>query len=242
MAKTNSLFSENKNVLADAIYEQLKERIMEQVFQAGERLNIDALAADLKVSPTPIREALARLAAERMVTVEAYKGYAINQPLNARQVADLMHVRRLIEIDAVRLAAQRILLPELIMLEKNLSQETAINGGSWASGYKGFNQLDQTFHEGLIAAADNPYLLEGYRSLNIHVQLARFHPYFEDVDQCDTCNEHTAILDALKNHDPERAVQAIETHLHNTEIRIFGLQNSLKPSQNQTLSDALHTR
>jgi len=116
---------ENKNVLADSIYDQLKARIMDLVFQPGSRLNIDALAGELNVSPTPIREALARLAAERLVTFEAFKGYSVNQPLTPRQVADLMHVRRLIETDAIRLAARRIQMPELVMLEKVLAAGAA---------------------------------------------------------------------------------------------------------------------
>ena len=237
--------SDNKNVLADSIYEQLKERIMEQVFQPGSRLNIDALASELNVSPTPIRESLARLAAERLVTFEAYKGYSVNLPLLPRQVADLMHVRSLIEVDAVRLAAQRIMLPELMLLEKNLNQEAYNSGGSWAAGYKGFNQLDKKFHEMLITAADNPFLLDAYLSLNIHVQLGRFHPYFEDVDRCDTCNEHQAIFTALKNRDSEAAAQAVHSHLHNTEVRVFGFQRqpvSKLTDQKDSISAALESR
>jgi DNA-binding GntR family transcriptional regulator len=233
---------ETKKVLAEAIYQRIKEQIMDQAFQPGTRLNIDALALELNVSPTPVRESLARLAAERLVTFESFKGYSVNQPLNSRQIADLMHVRRLIELDAVQKAAQRILFHELMLLEENLSQEGHSCSGSWGSGYQSFNQLDQMFHEIVVTAADNPYLLDAYKSLNIHILLARFHPYFEDGDQCDTCNEHIAILEALKNHDPRAAVQAIENHLHNTEIRIFGFQNNARagmPNTQKSLYEAL---
>jgi len=217
---------ENKNVLADSIYEQLKERIMELVFDPGSRLNIDSLAGELNVSPTPIREALARLAAERLVAFEPFKGYSVNQPLTPRQVADLMHVRRLIEVDAVRLAARRIQMPELVMLEKVLTAGRYNQAGSWSAGYRGFNLLDQAFHEALIAAADNPFLLETYHSLNVHVQLARFHPFFDNNDQCDTCDEHGEIFQTISAHDAEGAVRAVEAHLHKTEIRIFQFQDS----------------
>lgn len=70
--------TEHKTVLADTVYESLKARIMEQVYAPCERLNIDALALKLGVSPTPVREALARLAAERLVTFEAFKGYRVS--------------------------------------------------------------------------------------------------------------------------------------------------------------------
>jgi DNA-binding GntR family transcriptional regulator len=218
--------AENKNVLADSLYEQIKERIMELEFEPGSHLNIDALAGELNVSPTPIREALARLAAERLVTFEPFKGYSVNQPLTPRQVADLMHVRRLIELDAVRLAARRILMPELVMLEKILTASQYNQAGSWSAGYRGFNQLDRAFHEALITAADNPFLLEVYNSLNVHVQLARFHPFYDDTDQSNTCDEHSSIFQALRDHDSEGAVQAVEAHLHQAEMRIFQFQDS----------------
>ena len=86
--------------------------------------------------------------------------------------------------------------------------------------------LDQKFHETVVAAADNPFLLESYRFLNIHVQLGRFHPFFNEPAQCDTCDEHAALYQALTNHNPDAAVQAIEAHLQKTEVRVFGLQDT----------------
>jgi DNA-binding GntR family transcriptional regulator len=117
--------SEDKNALASSVYEQLKGRIMYQSFKPEARLNIDALALDLVVSPTPVREALARLAAERLVTFEPFKGYSVNPLLSPRQVADLMHVRRLIEIDAVRLACVRFTRSDSMALEKLLAESKA---------------------------------------------------------------------------------------------------------------------
>ena len=70
--------NDEKTVLASTVYDALKERIMDQVYLPGERLNIDGLAADLNLSPTPVREALVRLAAERLVTFESFKGYRVS--------------------------------------------------------------------------------------------------------------------------------------------------------------------
>lgn len=217
--------SENsdKRVLAAPVYDALKAQIMDQVFQPGARLNIDALAAELEVSPTPVREALARLAAERLVTFESFKGYSVTPLLTPRQVADLMHVRRLLEVEAARLAAARILIPDLMTMEKILKEMETGSTGSWSSGYSYFSQLDQRFHETLMKASDNPFLLDAHRALNIHVQLARFYQDFTGSDQCDTCAEHHALYQALSEHDPEAAAKAVDTHLKATEVRVFGL-------------------
>jgi DNA-binding GntR family transcriptional regulator len=185
------------------------------------------LAIDLAVSPTPIREALARLAAERLITFEAYKGYRVSPLLTLEQVHDLMHTRRLLEVDGARLAARHIMLPDLITVERILqrildeSAHTVV--GSWSHGYRQFNQLDKEFHELMLTAADNQFLLAAHRSLNIHIELGRFYQVFQELDQQQTCVEHAAIFHALKAHDPEAAAAAVESHLHNTEDRIFRL-------------------
>jgi DNA-binding GntR family transcriptional regulator len=216
-----------KTVLATSVYDQLKERIMDQHYPPGERLNIDAIAVDLSVSPTPIREAMARLAAERLITFEAYKGYRVSPLLTLEQVVDLMHARRLIEVDGAHLAARHIMLPDLITVEKImqriLDESAHTDVGSWSHGYRQFNQLDKEFHELILTAADNQFLLTAYRSLNIHIELGRFYQVFQELDQRQTCIEHDAIFQALRAHNSEAAAAAVEAHLHATEDRIFRL-------------------
>jgi DNA-binding GntR family transcriptional regulator len=218
---------DQKTVLASSVYERLKERVMDQVYPPGERLNMDALAVDLAVSPTPIREALARLAAERLITFEAYKGYRVSPLLTLEQVHDLMHARRLIEVDGARLAARHIMLPDLITVERImqriLDESAHTEVGSWSHGYRRFNQLDKEFHELILAAAGNQFLLAAHRSLNVHIELGRFYQVFQEMDQQRTCVEHAAIFQALKAHDPDGAAAAVEAHLRNTEDRIFRL-------------------
>ena len=198
-----------------------KELVVDQVVPPGARLNIDNMAADLRVSPTPVREALARLSAERLVTFEPFKGYRVSPLLTAAQVIDLMHVRQLLEVDAARLAARRIRLPDLITVEKNLHASLEAGVGSWSHGYRQFSQLDQIFHETLMAAADNRFLLEAYRSLNVHMEFGRFYTDFAELDHHETCAEHDAIYQALRAHDADAAVLAVETHLHATQARIL---------------------
>lgn len=213
--------TDEKTVLASAVYGTLKERIMDQAYPPGERLNIDAVALDLNLSPTPVREALARLAAERLVTFAPFKGYRVSPLLTLEQVVDLMHVRRLLEVDAARLAARRIRLPDLLAMERILQDSEHSEVGSWSHGYQQFNQLDQRFHALLLNAAGNHFLLLAHRSLNIHVELGRFYRVFGTVDQEQTCIEHKAIAQGLRQHDPDRAVAAVEAHLNATERRIL---------------------
>lgn len=219
--------TEHKTVLADTVYDALKARIMEQVYAPCERLTIDALALELGVSPTPVREALARLAAERLVAFEAFKGYRVSALLTATQIAHLMHVRRLIEIEAARLAATSMLVGDLIaverLLQRILDESARLEVSSWSHGYRQFNQLDQQFHETIVGAAGNAFLATAYRSLNVHVELGRFYRVFGPIEQTQTCEEHAAIVQALRSRQPDRAAAAVERHLHATEERVFRL-------------------
>ena len=63
-------------VLGDQVYEAIKERILDQAYAPGQKLNIDGLVRELKVSSTPIREALTRLVAEGLVSAAPFVGFA----------------------------------------------------------------------------------------------------------------------------------------------------------------------
>lgn len=233
--------NDDKTVLASAVYDTLKERIMDQVYPPGERINIDAIAADLSLSPTPVREALARLGAERLVTFAAFKGYRVSPLLTLEQVFDLMHVRRLLEVDAARLAARRIRPLDLLAMDGVLQASAHSEVGSWSHGYREFSQLDQRFHELLLTAAANRFLLQAYQALNVHIELGRFYQVFVELDQEQTCKEHKAIVDALRQYDADLAVKAVETHLTATERRIvhfFDRYHSTQSSNGKRSSQA----
>jgi DNA-binding GntR family transcriptional regulator len=208
-----------RTVLADSVYEALKERIMDRGLPPGARLNIDGLAAEHGVSPTPVREALARLSAEGLVHSEAFKGYAVMPLLTPRRFAHLMQVRRLIEADAARHAATRIILAQLRAMERALEDLAASRPEARFTSFRVYLRHDQTFHELLIGAADNDVLLETFRSLNVHAQLARLYHDRGEVSGASTAAEHAAILQALEARDPDAAARAVVAHLDASERR-----------------------
>ncbi len=207
-----------RQVLAVKVYDTLKERIMDYEFAPDNRLNIDSLAAEMKISQTPIREALSRLNAEGLVDFASYKGYTVRPPLSARELADFLHVRKLLEVDAVRLAAPRASLFDLNLLAHLLEEMRAIRPSPKFREYRVFNGLDQQFHEAIVAMAANPFLLRTYQSLNVHLHLARYHGS-RATDLSYTLDEHQAICAALKRGDGEAAVQALSAHIDNAYLR-----------------------
>lgn len=212
-----------RQVLAVKVYEILKERIMDNEFVADNRLNIDALAAEMKVSQTPIREALSRLTAEGLIDFTSYKGYTVRNPLSARELADFLHVRKLLETDAARLAAPRVSLFDLNIIVKILHEMQDIRPSPKFREYGAFNQLDQRFHEGIVSMSGNQFLVQTYLSLNVHVHLARYYRARE-TDLTYTMNEHQAIYEALKRHDGEAAALALTEHIDNAYLRSINIE------------------
>lgn len=138
--------NDEKTVLASTVYDALK-RIMD--LKSTGRAPEHRWPGSRPEPDTRARRWV-RLAAERLVTFESFKGFRVYPPLISEQVVDLMHVRRLLEVDVAQLTARRIRAP-------TLAHGTAAQGERplryWllGHGYRQFNQLDQKFHELLIA-------------------------------------------------------------------------------------------
>jgi DNA-binding GntR family transcriptional regulator len=215
-----------RTVLATPVYEALKERIMDQGLVPGSRLNIEALADQLGTSPTPVREALARLAAERLVRFAPFKGYSVMPLLDQRQLANLMHVRRLLEVDAARLAAPRIILADLRIMEREHDAMSSDQPKPVFDAYRDYNQHDGVFHETMISATGNDVLLETYHTLQVHTLLARLYHDRGEIDYRESMKEHAAILEALQKRDAELAGDAVRRHIDGVEQRLGAILES----------------
>src|SRR2546430_16452429 len=86
-----------RQILSDSVYEAVKELVMDQHIEPGARVNIDQLARDLRVSPTPVREALARLEVGGPGIKEPLRGYSVAPHLDAAAFEQLFEVRAVIE-------------------------------------------------------------------------------------------------------------------------------------------------
>lgn len=97
-----------QSVLSDEIYEVIKAKIFDHGIAPGQRVNIDALALQLKVSHTPIRESLARLESDGLILKEPLKGYSATNLLTMKEFNDLFEFRLLVEPWSAQRAAQLI--------------------------------------------------------------------------------------------------------------------------------------
>lgn len=218
-----SHFLPARRALADDVYEAVLVLLMDQVIEPGARASIDGIARQLDVSPTPVREALARLESEGLVVKRALKGYTAAPLLDAEGLRKLFDMRRLLEPPAAGLAVERM-TPEVLERLERLSAEMAASGAASLSGedhftdYRDFANQDAEFHRVIAEHAGNELLADAIIRLRSHMHLYRL--YFEHGIAEETSGEHADVLAALRAGDAEAAQRAMLEHISHSYSRI----------------------
>lgn len=216
--------------LAAIAYEALTEAIFDRQIKPGERLRIDALAAWLEMSITPVREALARTTAVGLTRQDANRGYTVAPVLDATQFHQLYAARRAIESAAVRGAGETPAAwvddlggDALGPLRALLSDMAGAGRGASYSDYSRFSRLDHELHLRLIRLGGNPFLVTAFESLNFHLHMSRLYAGAGVTDYHEAHAEHTAIIDALDRRDGPALWRSCETHMLGAETRLASL-------------------
>lgn len=206
--------------LVDVTYEEVQKRIINGALGVGERIVIDALAREFGTSLIPIREALARLHAERLVSFEPNKGYRVAAPPDLSELAQLFDARLMLETGALRHSSPAGLSGAINELER-------INGliangryGRSFDGYIEFVKLNAQFHLTIVKLCANPFILDAYDRLGYHQRIlqtlnGRGVP---DIDQI--VIEHEAIIAALVSGSIEQACKALAVHILDAAERL----------------------
>jgi DNA-binding GntR family transcriptional regulator len=208
-------------VLGDQVYEAIKERILDQAYAPGEKLNIDGLVREFKVSSTPIREALTRLVAEGLVSAAPFLGFATAALPDRRYYEDLYAFRRLIEPWAAAEAARRPLKPEILKtLREAVNTMMADPPSRHYQSHRAFTEADDLFHETIMAATGNSVALKSFEDLHFHLHISRLY-ISREQDVVVIHAEHVRIVDAIEAGDPDAAAAAMRQHINGSYERLI---------------------
>ena len=191
-------------------YAKLLAAIRNGGFAPGDRLRETDVATRLKLSRTPVREALRRLEAEGIVEHRPRLGAIIRQ-LSHGELVELYEMRSVLERTAAEMAAKHASPAEIAAL-RDLNTTLASSDPAEAAA------LNQDFHRGIYLATRNRFLMDAARALNNALMLLGPTTLDDQARIAEVSAQHTAILDAIAAGEVEHAGKAAETHLQTSLI------------------------
>lgn len=225
-AAAQSLDPIRAKTLPDDVYDALVDMLTWGTLKPGASLSIDGLAQSLGVSPTPVREALARLESTGLVRRAARRGYRVAPLMSQAQMSELADARLVLETGAMERAMHHVeeLLPDL---EKAFRNHERSAGKLLKPGNEETHQYlrqyfedDWSFHEAILQHCGNRYIAQAVDSLSFRVHRMRQTIGAGSTDAAVAVSEHRAILEAVRRHDAAAAVEQVRIHLSNLETRV----------------------
>jgi DNA-binding GntR family transcriptional regulator len=202
--------------LVDRVYEQIKAAIQDGRIKPGQRLVQDALARQLGISRSPVREAIVRLGQEGFIHLEPHRG-AVVRPVTDREMDQIYQVRQLLEPFAAAEAATHATDEEIERLaavqREAESQRDALNPADifWVNG---------EFHRILVAPCRNEVLVGLLASLwERQVTFNAFAVYSEQSGATEhMLREHQAILEAFRDRRSEKVRTLVDYHIRDARM------------------------
>jgi DNA-binding GntR family transcriptional regulator len=196
--------------LREQVADALRAALVAGELQPGRVYSVPVLAARFEVSATPVREALLDLAKEGLVCAVPNKGYRVVE-LSASELDEVMQLRLLLEVPAVRAAAERITTAQIEAL-RPLAREIA--DAHAAGDLLRHLEADRRFHLEVLAVAGNARLVALVDQLRALSRLYGLRDPGRDVGA--SMHEHSELLDLLAEGHAEEAADLMARHIGHT--------------------------
>jgi DNA-binding GntR family transcriptional regulator len=195
--------------LRDQALRVIRARIISGAMRPGELYALGATANELGVSVTPVREAVLELARERLVELARNRGFRVRE-MSEHELNEIVEFRKIVEVGAVRLVAERNLLSQATDLrELARATEKYAAAGDWV----GFLDSDRDFHLGIMGHLGNDRLLQVAGSLRDQSRLYGLDHVAGSESLIQSTHEHAALLDAIIAGHADEAGAIMDRHL-----------------------------
>ncbi|MDR3370285.1 GntR family transcriptional regulator [Rhodoferax sp.] len=202
------------------IYERMVATILDHRLPPGTKLIEDRLATAFGVSRTRIRPVLVRLANEQIVTLTPNRGATVAQPTEA-EAREVFEVRRMIESTLITRFVTKASADDIAVLSQCIAQEEKARQ---AGDMRRAIRLSGDFHLHIANTAQHQTLGRILRELVSRTSLilmtygTNVHPQY-DASRCG-CQEHRALLDAIRLRDAREAARLMGEHLAQLESQL----------------------
>ncbi|WP_134494533.1 GntR family transcriptional regulator [Microvirga pakistanensis] len=193
--------------LSESVFRSLCHALRAGIYRPGDRLREEEVAQRLKVSRTPVREALGRLMAKGLVEPAGGRGLIVRS-LDMAEVLELYAMREILEGAAARLAAQHASPPEIDAL-RDLEQsfEAHLDDATEMA------RLNRVLHDTIVRAARNRYLDIALQELQDGISLLGPTTFSVGGRPSTAAEEHRALIEAIAARDADRAERLARSHI-----------------------------
>lgn len=207
--------------LKNYILKEVRERIVDGRYTAGQRLSENTLARELETSRAPVRDALMTLRSEGLVQVYPQRGTFVFNPTPHESQA-LCEVSGVYEVGALMLAMEHNHDQLCILLKEKMQLgEMALHHNDMAQ----WAQADRLFHETIIELSGNSFLADAYRAIGSRIATMVYRMPASSERIASSLAQHRKILSMICQGDISKAAEL----LRNNNIAVAHLTNPQEP-------------
>lgn len=205
--------------------------MVECALEPGAVLSDRQLAERLRASRTPVRDALRQPESTGQVERRGRVGWPVTR-VDVRDVEELFELRCLLE----RAGLSRITAWEDTRLRRFVTLFDEFSTPMGAEDIARYLQVDDEFHETIVAAAENRRLTRGYRSLSQELDRFRHFTSYRYEGRLDhSLSEDRAVCSALGRRDAQGATEALVAHILSARTKLVAVvQESVDPSDSRS--------
>jgi GntR family transcriptional regulator, rspAB operon transcriptional repressor len=198
-----------KRTISDQVYDHVKHLILSGVYEAGEKIPELKIADQFKVSRTPVREALRKLAEYGLITLRP-RSYAFVATIDKKEARDISMVRLCLEKLAFRVFAE-IATKENYQLIRDIVKKCkqANQSGDHAMAH----EYDSQLHLTIAKMTGNGELYEMLHMLDAKLQLVRLKQHLPTENLSFYFDQHATLVDLLEKHDLVTLDSTLERHI-----------------------------
>jgi GntR family transcriptional regulator, carbon starvation induced regulator len=233
--QTRDAPTEAAKTLGEEVYRLLRRDILSGRLSPGSKLPFRQLAQHYSVGIAPLREALSKLASERLVSFEGQRGFTV-APVSRGELHDLCTLWSELSVASLKMAIERgdaNWEAEILAALHRLRRTSLPASPSDYQAIENWERLHAQFHTSLIAACGAPWRLhfcsvlsdqfERYRRVSL-LKIATSAPAAQKVDE-----EHRQIAEATVDRDSDRAAQLLADHFAGSLSYVAAQYESLAP-------------
>ncbi|MEF2553149.1 GntR family transcriptional regulator [Aurantimonas sp. A2-1-M11] len=217
-----------KSTAADRVYLEIRKGIIAGAYAVSERLTEGALAEQMNVSRTPVREALQKLASDGFVEFTPHAG-ALVKGWSRRDVREIFEVRANLESMGARLAAQNASDDDVERLS-SICDAMERTQRSQSDALPAMSEFNKAYHAEILRIAGNRRLTGLALNLMDVGFLVRSYGAFSEGDVSRSLADHRSLVEALKMRDGQWAEGVMRAHILAAASVFRGTETSVIPA------------